>query len=188
MLQNIIVLRHELSDIMYASFAERIALGRLDRLRRYVELLGDLFEFYTLTIELHHLLLASRQPRVELCSTYNARVLAFTLDRAADLLESESTSPVYVLFLVKATEVAADEPMAHEVAIVVHVSSTLVVNLCQRLECFGILTLNAGKQNTRQLFVLGLVSVHTLVVADHHSTLGIVEKLYVAKLLHKLSL
>ena len=34
----------------------------------------------------------------------------------------------------------------------------------------------------------GLVGAHTLVVADHYPTLGIVEKLYVAKLRHPLLL
>ena len=35
----ILVLRHELPNVMHARLAERIALGRLDRLGRYIELL-----------------------------------------------------------------------------------------------------------------------------------------------------
>lgn len=35
MLQYILVLRHELPDVMHASLAERIALGRQDRIGRY---------------------------------------------------------------------------------------------------------------------------------------------------------
>lgn len=186
-LQYILVLRHELPDVMYASLAKRIALGSPYSLGRYVELLGDLFGLQALAIKLHDLLLTCRQSGVELRVADDARILAFPLYRAADLLESESTCPVYVLLLVKAPEVAADEPMTYEVAIVVNVSSALVVNLGQRLECFGIFTLNAGEQDTRHLFVLGLVSVHTLVVSDHHTTVGIVEKLYVAKALHSYS-
>lgn len=57
---------------MHARLAERIALGRLDRLGRYIELLGDLFGFQAFAIELHDLLLARRQSRVELCSTDDA--------------------------------------------------------------------------------------------------------------------
>lgn len=100
---------------MHASLAERIALGRLDRLGRYVKPFGDLLGVHILTIEFHDLQLASRQSGVELRVAYDARILAFALDRAAYFLESEPASPVYVLFLVKATEVAADKPMAYQV-------------------------------------------------------------------------
>lgn len=173
---------------MHASLAERVALGRLDRLRRYVELLGDLFRFQPLTIEFHHFPLAGCQSRVELCPTDDTRILALALDRAIDLLESEPASPVYILLLVEAPEVAADEPMAHKVAVIVHVRAALVVNLRQRLERFGIFALYAGEQNTRQLLILGLVGAHALVVADHYATIGIAKELDITKLAHLLLL
>ena len=100
---------------MHARLAERVAFSRLNRLGRYIELLGDFLGFHTLTIELHDLLLARRQSCVELRSAYDAGILAFSFKRTTDLLKSEPASPVYILFLVEAPEIAADEPMTYEV-------------------------------------------------------------------------